>query len=253
MAGAGTDRGDAARDAVRDGRAAATAMRRADPPWSYARIAGALGVSRSTAYRWANPEAFEYDRIRSRKPGGRLAVRDAARLDELRERAARRRPCRRCGAARDEDDGDAGGEAGGAEEAWDRGPGAGGGHGGRVSPDGGAAPEDGACWRCRLVEGHARAARRVLRLVDRGVPERPVALRAADPVLRDVDVDLVLRQLRAIGRLEAPGVTTDDLAHREVVQGLADGRPTAVGALDAAERGAAVVAAGCLVAVRDEA
>lgn len=208
--------GGAVSDAVRDGRDAAAAMRRTDPPASYAQIAAALGVSRSTAYRWANPEAFEYDRIRSRKPGGRLALRDADRLEELRARSARRGPrCRRCGADR--------------------------------------APNDPECWRCRLVERHARAAGRIARLLDRGVAADPVALRTADPALRDVDVPLFLRQLGLLGRLDVPEVTTADLAHREIVQGLADARPTAVGALAPVEREAAVVAAGCLVALREDA
>lgn len=244
MARADDDPGTAVGDAVRDGREAATAMRRATPPWSYARIAAELGISRSTAYRWANPEALEYDRIRSRKPDGRLGRRDAARLEELRERAARRRPCRRCGARRDDPSDD-------HDERDVAGAPAGRGAGGAAAQD--SAGGGTACWRCRLVEGHARSARRVLGLVDRGVAASPVALRTADPALRDVDVALVLRQLRAIGRLEAPGVTTDDLAHRDVVQGLADGRPTAIGTLEPAAREAAVVAAGCLVAVRGEA
>lgn len=198
-------------DAVEDGRRAARVMRSGDPPASYGQIARALGVSRSTADRWANPEALEYDRIRSRKPGGRLAVRDAARLHELRDRARRRRPCRRCGARRDGD-----------EE----------------------------CWRCRLVERHARTAERIVALLERGVAPSPTALRTADPTLRDEDVGLFVRQLGAVGWLDVPGASTADLADRAVVQGLADARPTALADLDPAARDAATVAAGCLVALR---
>lgn len=211
--GAGPADEGAILDTVQDGRHAAALMRRSDPPVSYGKIAAALGVSSSTAYRWANTDAFEYDRLRSRKPGTRLAIRDAERLDELRRRSRRRHPrCRRCGASP-----------------------------GTLSPE---------CWRCRLVERHATTARLVLELIDDGAEPSPEALRAADPELRDVDVRQFLRQLANLGWLEAPGVTTEALAHRDVVHGLADARPTEVGRLEPAERDAAMVAAACLMALR---
>lgn len=200
-------------DTVQDGRHAAARMRRSDPPVSYGKIAAALGISTSTAYRWANADAFEYDRLRSRKPGSRLAMRDAERLDELRPRSMRRhRRCRRCGA-----------------------------HRGTLAPE---------CWRCGLVERHAATARLILGCIDDGVEPSSTALSAANPALRDVDVGQFLRQLVNLGRLEAPGVTTESLAHRDIVHGLADERPTEIGGLEPPEREAATIAAACLVALR---
>ncbi len=77
-------------------------------------------------------------------------------------------------------------------------------------------------------------------------------MRSADPVLRGIDVEVFVRQLAAIGRIETSGARTDDLMHRDLVHRLADGLPTAMGDLAPAARDVAAIAAGCLIAVRPE-
>lgn len=77
-----------------EGHEAAMRMRARDTPATYAEIAAALGISRSTAYRWANPPALVADRLAKRERRQDQMVLQAERTYD---RENRGKTCTRCG------------------------------------------------------------------------------------------------------------------------------------------------------------
>lgn len=88
-------------------------------------------------------------------------------------------------------------------------------------------------------------------LIADGTMPRAAALQQADPGLREVKVELLLRQMRATGRLPARRTGPQDLAHRTIVRALVVGRVVGTDGMTAAQREAATIAAGCILATPD--
>ncbi|CAB4950942.1 unannotated protein [freshwater metagenome] len=106
------------------------------------------------------------------------------------------------------------------------------------------------CRLCRSVLRHAESARAIMALIASGTAPRAAALREADPGLNAIKVELLLRQLRATGVLPPQRTGPQDLAHRPLVRALVEGRGASTEGTTAAQREAATIAAGCLLAAR---
>ncbi|MDX8153654.1 hypothetical protein SK069_18805 [Patulibacter brassicae] len=107
------------------------------------------------------------------------------------------------------------------------------------------------CRLCRSVLRHAASARRITALIADGTEPRAAALRRADRGLGEIKVELLLRQMRATGVLPAGRTGPRDLAHPTIVRALVEGRRPNTDGTTAAQREAATMAAGCILAARD--
>ncbi|WP_040600864.1 hypothetical protein [Patulibacter medicamentivorans] len=88
-------------------------------------------------------------------------------------------------------------------------------------------------------------------LIEAGITPQARALRQSAPELDAVKVELLLRQMRATGWLPAQRTGPQDLADRELVAALATGRHADTRGTTAAQREAATIAAGCILAAQE--
>jgi hypothetical protein len=194
-------------------RARAQAMRGTSPPATYSEIAAALGLSRSTAYRYANPSALEAARQAQARRRADPDRKPAMQAYEHERDAAHR--CARCGgrAAR--------------KQTYDP--------------------------VCRATLKYQAAAEHVLDLVYRYVPPTDTALYEADPELKRIRLGLLLRQMRATGVLQPGAKGVPHLDNEDLVDQVVAAKPTDLSRLTSSERALVVMAAGAHLAAQERA
>lgn len=189
-------------------RGRARAMRATTPPATYAEIARALHVSRSTAYRYANPSAEEADRLAQ---AARRADPERKPAIDAYEKGRLHGTCERCGARTA--------------------------RGKTLDP---------VCRQA--LKHQALAARVLNLVRQDDVAPTAPALQHADPSLKSVRLGLLIRQLRAVGALEPGRTGPVALDHPELVDQIIAAQPTDLTGLPYPERERIVMAAGARLA-----